>query len=71
MGFGRSIVKCAEPLVPWHFKVPVIHLEIAVVHLVMEGSQRKGFAILEQQSFVTDVRRRSGQRLVLHVEQDM
>ena len=52
MRFWRTVVKCPEPLVPWHFEIAVIHLKVPMMHLVMKRAQRKGFAILDQQRFI-------------------
>ena len=56
MRFGRTVVECPKPLVPWHFEIAVIHLKVSMVHLVMKRAQRKGFAILDQQRFIPRVR---------------
>ena len=40
MGLCGSVVKGAERFVPRHFKIAVIHLEVTVMHLVVERAQR-------------------------------
>ena len=66
-----SVVVGAENLVPRHFQVTVIALEIAVVHLMVKCAERKAIFVLHQQSFESGMRGRGGQRLMLHMKQDM
>ena len=68
---GRSIVEGAEPFVPGHLQISVIHLKIPVMHLMVERPERQPPPVLDQKIFVSRMRRRGGQRLVLHVKQDM
>ena len=67
----RAVVKGLEKLVPRHFQIAVITLEIAVMHLVVKAAQCQTVFILDQQALKTSVGSGSGQRLVLHMEQDV
>ena len=68
--FG-SIVKRSEPFIPGHFEVPVIALEITVMHLVMERPESETVFVPHNQSLKSRMGGRSGQRLVLHVEENV
>ncbi len=71
MGFQCSIVKCAKPLVPWHFQIAVVHLEITMMHLMVECPQIQGGIVVDQQAFITRMARRRLKTLGLHVKQDV
>jgi len=61
----------AKEFVPWNFKRAVITFKIAVVHLVVERAQSQSIFVLYDQSLEPCMRRCSGQRVVLQVEQNV
>lgn len=70
MRLGRTIIKRSGPFVAGYFQTSIVAFEIAVMHLVMKGSERKPHLAPNRNSFITGMCGGSRQGVVLQIIND-
>lgn len=57
MGLARAVMESAEPLIPRHLEIAIVHLKITMVHLVVKRAEREALFVFHQEIFKPGMRR--------------
>ena len=68
--FCGAVVERTRPFITGDFEAAIIAFEKPMVHLVVKSAQCEALLAIDNHSFITGMRRRRGQRVVLQMIDD-